>query len=707
MPYQIVELTGLVNENEFTKEVVINASKYELIPYQIAELIRLVNENEFTKEVVRNAGKNGLSDDDIFLLVRLVNENEITKEFVRNASKYKLMPNQIVKLTGWVNENEFTKEVVENASEYKLSEENIAKLIKSTKDSGYIKECILDKSKTGVDPGCLIDQFNINEILNLNIVLDEDSIEKIISSDSKVTIKTLFFSQDIDKEKLTALSKMNELGNAGDTISIDSIIRKSFSTQEKVDYDKLNEKISDVLQLLSYKNIPEFLKTFQLFKIGEFADSENYNIESYKNISKVEKEKIILADLFRISLDSNSSDLRNFAQILKAGDEILKYENGKYHLQSLSQDEQAVLSQYVDCLMNTYNNSLNVIYNKEKKIQASDNLLENLQQLERNGINSSSIFSILLGDEIEGKITPDDILQYMEQKQRISQERNIKNSYELQNGELKLEPGDFVKGIQSFDKYCSSILKNGIKGGEFNGKTSHSDATPLDADFDCIDERHMYDNAGREYSDRYKIRQTKDSSRYGPPWIVMKQYEKRLEEDKNLPIKFSRKPEFYSDDIDGRFIRTGIGTLDIDYIVTAEGQWKSRFNYEMAMAGKFIPVVDEKGEVIFSQKDYDKIRDQMKGLSYYGAEPFEVDENARNIKPLFELYKSLGGTDEEIKSIEDLLSGKQDEVTQTKKNAIMTYFNDFFKSKGIIVADNISHDLSSEQVELIDTGSTR
>ena len=39
----------------------------------------------------------------------------------------------------------------------------------------------------------------------------------------------------------------------------------------------------------------------------------------------------------------------------------------------------------------------------------------------------------------------------------------------------------------------------------------------------------------------------------------------------------------------------------------------------MAMAEKFIPVKNAKDEIVFSREDYDKIREQMRGLSYYNA----------------------------------------------------------------------------------------
>ncbi len=560
----------------------------------------------------------------------------------------------------------------------------------------------------------IISSMSVEQIISIQIILSDEQIKELIEDDPASTLKVLLFSDKIEKDKISQLIKYKELNNHNNTI--DSVLSNIYLSKDKIDYDEFNHQIAEIYDLFTYDNVPEFLKTFKLFELGNFANADNQRIASYQNLDYDSRNRIILSDLFRISLDSNNRSLRDFAEIMKYGDDISKkvYQNENLDLSSLSNEEQVIFSQYVDTLVAIHNISRG-LKNDKTSINNTHNISTDykslLEQYRRDGgaLESSRILTDLFDVEIQGEVSPKSILQYMDKKHELSSERRKQNAKKISEGSLHLESGDFIKGIRNFDSYLRIMLEAGLKGGEFNREHSHSDATPLDLDFGYISDANMQEG---EQTDREKISST-ISGVYGPSWIVLKQYEKHFEEEKeDMPIKFTRTPEYWTSDPDNnssnkakdRYIRTGIGVEDIDYIVSDE--WKPSLGYEMAMAEIYIPVKDSQNQLVFSEEDYNKIREQMKGLSYYHADPFEISPKAKKVDSIFELYRRLGGSEEKIASAQEVLTGKEDTVTISKKKSTLEFIKDIFSSKGIHVTDNLSSDLSKDEIELIDTGST-
>lgn len=391
--------------------------------------------------------------------------------------------------------------------------------------------------------------------------------------------------------------------------------------------------------------------------------------------------------------------------------------SGEFELSVLSEEEHAVLGQYVDTLVTMHNISVSNGENKTT-IELSHDIKKDfarLQQQYENGyvqFSSAKVLKGLFNGEVTSELTPEGILQYMEMKKEQRLKLAKENSKLLECKNLKLESGDFIKGIRGFESYLKSMLRYGLKGGEFNREFSHSDATPLDLDFGYVSDANF--KSGQETD--YDVISTTISHSYGSTYIVLKDYGRKFAPERqaqgDMSIKFLRGPEYWTNHPDNttdatdkdRYVRTGVGVLDIDYIVSKE--WKPSLGYEMAMAGVFIPVKNEKDELVFSYEDYEAIRSQMKGLSYYEAEPFKVDEKAKQMEGLYGIYRSLGGDEGKIEACEEIIEGKEDTVTAAKKKATLELLKGFFEPKGIHVVDNLSSNLSVDEVELIDTGST-
>lgn len=137
-------------------------------------------------------------------------------------------------------------------------------------------------------------------------------------------------------------------------------------------------------------------------------------------------------------------------------------------------------------------------------------------------------------------------------------------------------------------------------------------------------------------------------------------------------------------------VRTGFPTSDIDYLLLENLSDKDRVALEIALLGFYIPVVDSKGKIIFTPKDYDELRSKMQGLSYY-------DEND------YKLSKELisGDIEEIARKIEE-----NNKETSIKRNKINNRILKVLEEYGLKLKNEIDGDLSEGTIELIDIGST-
>lgn len=577
----------------------------------------------------------------------------------------------------------------------------------------------------------VLDKFSIKELEKIfsgNLILEPRQIEKLMQQKSGITIKALYFDGDVDRDKLVDIVLHKQL-QSSNVININSLISRLYAKDIKIGKKEFNHDLNDVYNLFTYNNVPEFLKTFRIFQLGEFHDIGNGNIQSFEGKNITERDTIILEDLFKISLASNSESLREFAEVITEGKQLttLLQVNPEEKIKTLSVEERALLEQYRDTLFDLHNITAEVRDTGRTRIEKTDDVINDLRTLisvysdnkEHNSssknivFNPNKIMDELFNGFVTTTIRPRAMLEYMDKVKENADARHLQIEEQLKSGKMHLQEGDFIKGIQNFDDYIPSMLRDGIKGGEFNQEYSHSDATPLDADFGYISALNL---TTQGISD-YEVIQTTISAEYGSNYVVLKQYVERLENKQSTNFEnqatFNGSTDFYA--LEGatanesRYIRTGIPITDVDYIVSQD--WNPKNGYEMAMAGMYIPVIDSKGEVVFSSEDYKKIREEMRGLSRYHAEDIVVSDKARNMEALYETYrkvstKSAEETEKEIEAVKALVEGKEDETTSKKKKATTDFIKGYFESKGIRVVDDLSQNLSANSVELIDTGST-
>ena len=232
--------------------------------------------------------------------------------------------------------------------------------------------------------------------------------------------------------------------------------------------------------------------------------------------------------------------------------------------------------------------------------------------------------------------------------------------------EPKLQPGDLVKGMGGTDgygiRYLSYAFQNGSISKEYLGDASRSDTTPLDADASIVPDQlnggqtvnqvmasMLADGYGgglwvvlRPDKDRFIItrrdKREADQSVYdlsvpdanfdreGLTQEEIDRHLREIAEAKCHRREGLPKLEIFATGVDGDGhygVRTGFGMNLVSFCVTDSTLRDSTpvsevTKLEIALNGFYIPVVDRSSEeLIFTPDDYDKMRQQMSGLSHY------------------------------------------------------------------------------------------
>ena len=335
--------------------------------------------------------------------------------------------------------------------------------------------------------------------------------------------------------------------------------------------------------------------------------------------------------------------------------------------------------------------------------------------------------------------------------------------------ESKLQPGDLVKGMGGTDgdgiRYLSYAFQNGSISKEYLGDASRSDTTPLDADASIVlddeqtinqtmasmlangygcglwvvlrgdqatgEDRFIITRRDKDEADQSVYDLSVPDANFDREGLTQEEIDRRLEEiaeAKRHRREGLSKLEIFATSVDGEGhygIRTGFGMDKVSYYIsdrtTKVGERLTGFGsgngeehvlvsevtkLEIALNGFYIPVVDKDSEeLIFTPDDYDKMRAQMSGLSYYHTGDYqfapedELELPSANIREttipdtttiISELPASMAETDR-----------KHEVINQAIKQAITS-----IPELNLSYKDYLDGDLTENIVEMIDTGST-
>lgn len=555
----------------------------------------------------------------------------------------------------------------------------------------------------------IIPLFNNSEnlkIANYNRMKLMLEYSKINDKDLKNIFKehVMENGKDIDEEKIEYISKVLARLSYSNSSEIFKF-RKELARQLLKSENPL-EKLNKVEDVFIKNNIPTVGKIYSCFEILH-PDFQGFDFEKYPMVSPVlkkvttrSKKIIVFSDLIKCAFGSNNRSVNAYLKNIDFGSSLYeKIKNGQVQFDSLGENEKQELKIFSKHLATLYNNT--TIAKVENKVfKSSGDVLNDIFELSKK-LSPDGTLDYNLADRAirmfcwsTGIDTLDKAKKYIEQKIKTADSRNRNASTK----DMTLEQGDFIKGINAEEKedeekenikylYLRNILQNGSVSKEYLGSDANSDCTPLDTDVSMI--------LNSEGTIREKMNKTVAAD-YGPIWFVLKNNEsdnrfittRTSYETENAKRDMSKMEVFLTGGEDHYGIRTGFASSEINYIVMEN--YNPKVGLEIAINGFYIPVANKEGKIIFTPKDYDKLREKMSGLSYYGEDSYSFSENLVT-KETEELAQKIEQSNYEV---------------QVKREKINNIIKKSLEELGLNLKTEIDGDLTEGFVELIDTGST-
>ncbi len=352
-----------------------------------------------------------------------------------------------------------------------------------------------------------------------------------------------------------------------------------------------------------------------------------------------------------------------------------------------------------------------------------------------------------------------DAERYMDNVAKEADARNRRTAeYLATTKEPKLQSGDLVKGMGGTGgygiRYLSYAFQNGSISKEYLGDASRSDTTPLDADASIVPDQLNGEQTINQIMnswDRYML-----ANDYGGGlWVVLRPDKERFivtrrdkhEADQSVydlsvpDANFNRegltqeeidrrleeiaeakrhrreglpKLEIFATGVDGSGhygVRTGFGMDLVSFCATDSTLRDSTpvseiTKLEIALDGFYIPVVDKDSEeLIFTPADYDKMRQQMSGLSHYHTGDYQFAPDSELELPSTDVGKTtVPSTTTIISELPASMAEtdrKHEVINQVIKQAITN-----IPDLNLSYKDYLDGDLTENIVEMIDTGST-
>ena len=481
------------------------------------------------------------------------------------------------------------------------------------------------------------------------------------------------------------------------------------------------------------------------------------------------RDVIILSDLLRASFSSNNRSIREYLDTLKNGQALLdQLSSGELDWSTFNQptnlmdkDTKAnydTLSTFAWHLATIYNSTLP---GKEHPYQLIHQQVNQQSDTEKPSAQSNALQTDFAS--LTSLIKPNsrysladravryfahfigikdlaDAERYMNDAVEEADARNRRMAeYLVTTNEPKLQPGDLVKGMGGWSSYgisnLDNIMQNGATSKEFLGDASWTDTTPLDTDLSIVLAKAIRDGTVSETL-KHVFAYTfggglwsvlkRENANGESSFVVTRSGQDNAGEADVVQARKEGKPEAYYigfDHPDHYGIRVGFSMSLVSFFIADDTKIKDLFDdpsdarsdstpvsevtkLEIALNGFYIPIVDRNSEeLIFTPADYDKMREQMSGLSYYHTGEYQFAPDSELELPSTDVGKttvpSTTAIISELPASMAETDHKHEVINQTIKQAITN-----IPELNLSYKDYLDGDLTENIVEMIDTGST-
>ena len=500
------------------------------------------------------------------------------------------------------------------------------------------------------------------------------------------------------------------------------------------------------------------------------------------------RDVIILSDLLRASFSSNNRSIREYLDTLKNGQALLdQLSSGDLDWDTFNQptslmdkDTKAnydTLSTFAWHLATIYNSTLpgkehpyQLIHQQADQQSDQPNVLQtdftNLTSLIKpNSRYSLADRAVRYFAHFIGIKDLADAERYMDDAVKEADARNRKTAeYLVTTSEPKLQPGDLVKGMGGWSSYgisnLDNIMQNGATSKEFLGDASWTDTTPLDTDLSIVLAKAIRDGTVSETL-KHVFAYTfggglwsvlkRENANGESSFVVTRSGQDNAGEADVVQARKEGKPEAYYigfDHPDHYGIRVGFSMSLVSFFIADDTKIKDLFDdpsaartdstpvsevtkLEIALNGFYIPIVDRNSEeLIFTPADYDKMREQMSGLSYYhtGEYQFAPDSelelgeltldkeslsavSAPSSSSTSDDAQGASSSSITIPSTTTIISELPASIAETDRkheviNQVIKQAITSIPELNLSYKDYLDGDLTENIVEMIDTGST-
>ena len=410
--------------------------------------------------------------------------------------------------------------------------------------------------------------------------------------------------------------------------------------------------------------------------------------------SERKRRNIFYRDLLKIHIDSANRSLRQYLEIMREGQEILK-KSERAGMDNLEPQEKVQLNHFLNRVNALFINSALAknlkgeggTLNVEEKYRF---LKQSLKTAENQSISErlAEMFLRPLGLN-----SFEEALERMRKAKFVAHKRGLRLAEEAKNGFLEIEAGDLMKGVDI--NFISGIFQNGSAAKEFLGYASTSATTPFDTDLSLVLKEDLKNNKARE-AVNFSL-----ASGYGDLLFVVKnrgqfQITSQEKKEKYEPQKLELFCAGAMSTNRHYGIRTGFPTTEIDFLIAKDDLVSDKklenIFYEISQNGYYIPVADADGKIIFTPELYKKYRRIFNGLERYDGDKLEISFLSQD-DPLFDEINKISA---EKKNDEEKLLKLSGTIKMEVKNVL--------KEQGVDLKEEFDPGLLG--ADFLDIGST-
>ncbi len=430
------------------------------------------------------------------------------------------------------------------------------------------------------------------------------------------------------------------------------------------DPEAVYERVVDVF---IRNNLPTVGKVFRVFEIlhpDEILSKklEQTNLSPTLRVSGPRERMTLIAnDLFRIHLESGNEDLRQYLQVMAAGERLPTIQT-EADLAALSPEERKNWEGFVKKLRtliesSTYGDRVETQENAraEAGTRTGELLQDFLAWKQDLGMRPGQSIKERLEEMFlrpVGLGTVEEALAFMDASKQRADQRN-RALVEASGGKIDLRAGDLLKGFD--DQYFGSILQNGSVAKEFLGASSDSDATPLDTDLSNVLEKDLRKgipsaieaSLAKDYGRVLMVFRRDEAWRATTSAMDRVSLQQAARTRQNAPIEL-----FQTAQLGERHygVRTGLAMTHVNMMIVRgepiAAELLRNLKMEIVQNNAYIPLVDTNGKILFTPADFDAYRERFSaGTRRSGLPEFEY-------RPATEIQTDIASIRNEIRTAE-------------------------------------------------------